>query len=493
MAAESTSRADGAVAEPFDGLRHGPRRRVASPSQWTQAFLSAWLLAVLLPALLLPPSVPSDSGPAVALAWLVVVWSALRLVGTSMFGERRFASMTFWLFVYVFFGLAPLFQLVADEFFLPEQLLGSSPSPSLRLEAMLVVVVGLAAAEVGMVVARRTGSTDESAPTRPPLRLDPVRLRLFGIGALVVSAAALAVSGGLAAVTGSRETFNRLTGFGGGNIGQDALPFVLIRMPPAVAFVLHLHHVRRIGWRNADLGTRLWVVVLGVATLVIDNPKSTPRFLVGSIALGAVFSLLLPRNRRLVASVMVLTVAVLVVLFPYLDIYRRDETGSRRGGVTDQMLTSQDYSMYTQVQATVEFVQLHGFTNGRQATSTLFFFVPRSVWQGKPFDTGDVVFDALGYPRRLNESAPLWSELFVDGGWLLLASGFAAYGFVLRRGEDRFLRSGDALTYAACMFPLLAGYQIFVLRGALLAAVPRLVAILVAGRLCFSRDAPPAP
>jgi hypothetical protein len=144
--------------------------------------------------------------------------------------------------------------------------------------------------------------------------------------------------------------------------------------------------------------------------------------------------------------------------------------------------------MYSQVMNGLLYVNDHGHTDGRQLSGVVLFFVPRAVWTGKPQDTGDTVHDALGYPDRLNQSSPLWVELFVDGGYPLVAVGFVGYGYVLTSLERRRLaESVSLLTATSCLVPLIASYQLFILRGSLLGATPRFVTLVLLARLMFVR------
>ena len=67
-----------------------------------------------------------------------------------------------------------------------------------------------------------------------------------------------------------------------------------------------------------------------------------------------------------------------------------------------------------------------------QITAPLFFYVPRSIWTSKPDDTGDTIHDAVGYPIRMNQSSPLWVELYVVGGFAIVFAGMTLYGALSR-------------------------------------------------------------
>jgi hypothetical protein len=133
--------------------------------------------------------------------------------------------------------------------------------------------------------------------------------------------------------------------------------------------------------------------------------------------------------------------------------------------------------MFAQVHTAVEYVDRDGHRFGRQLLGSALFLVPRTLWTGKPVDTGDLMHDAVGYPTRLNQSSPLWTEFYVDGGFLLVILGFLGYGWISARLQRR-LDEQHPFSLGAVLVPILAGYQLYVLRGSLLGATPRLAVLL---------------
>src|SRR5947209_7048549 len=77
----------------------------------------------------------------VAGAWCVILYSVLRLTVKGARGQNAPISMTFWLFVYVFFGVTPLIQIVDS--------LGSSYSEALLGASFGVIILGCAVFDFG--------------------------------------------------------------------------------------------------------------------------------------------------------------------------------------------------------------------------------------------------------------------------------------------------------------------------------------------------------
>jgi hypothetical protein len=105
--------------------------------------------------------------------------------------------------------------------------------------------------------------------------------------------------------------------------------------------------------------------------------------------------------------------------------------------------------------------------------------VPRQIWPDKPRDTGIVLSESRRY-RFENLSAPIWAELYINGGWLLLTGGMIALGALVRSQDRRIEESLQQVrtpAIAACVLPF---YLMILLRGSLLQAMSYLLVILVA-------------
>ncbi|GAP54475.1 conserved hypothetical protein [Arthrobacter sp. Hiyo6] len=95
-----------------------------------------------------------------------------------------------------------------------------------------------------------------------------------------------------------------------------------------------------------------------------------------------------------------------------------------------------------------------------------------------------------------NLSAPLWAELYINGGWVLLIVGMFIVGRVIARLDDsteRILATSGRPSVAACILPF---YLLIVLRGSLLQSVAFMAVIILASAFVRSgggrSEKPPA-
>ena len=267
--------------------------------------------------------------------------------------------------------------------------------------------------------------------------------------------------------------------------GLNTPIYILLVASLAIWIARRKQHIG-IGWR-----WQIMTAILLVITLALNNPISTARFKVGTIILSLFF--LLPW-RRWSASVAVggLIVALLLV-FPFADLFRSslDSTLSQRlseNPITREIAENGDYDAFQMIINSAATVDSTGVQLGRQISGALLFWVPRSMWPDKPVSTGQWVAERHGY-EYTNLSAPLWAELFVDGGWVLLITGFVGYGYLVRALDQWHSASHNTgkIQVVSVIVPIYAGYQIFLLRGALMPSLAYLTPMILVAFLCSSR------
>ena len=123
------------------------------------------------------------------------------------------------------------------------------------------------------------------------------------------------------------------------------------------------------------------------------------------------------------------------------------------------------YDAFSNIMATVDYVQNIGYVYGSQLVGSLLFFVPRSFWEDKPWGTGQLIGDYLisDYGFHFNNlSNPVVSEGFINFGIfgvILLAVVLAVVvvrliGWI--NSED-YLRKIMALYFAIHLIFLLRG------------------------------------
>ena len=445
--------------------------------------ITSWLvLGGVVPVLLIDSQVGDAPARLVVVQTLLVVYSAARLCQIVGAGEPRLFTGVFWLFVYVALGVAPLAQFTTDSYPLTVK------DADLLLPAVVVILVGCIAFDVGQQVAarRRLRTSPDRGLSGEPVTLP--RLRGFSVFAVLASAYYVREAGGVEGFFRNRQEFSETTAASGliseTSQGTSALVTSFGTAPALIALLCWTvtligaspqERVRVVPW---------WIAFVAI-NVVVNNPISNTRFWALTV-FGALVLTLPGLSAARFRAILLVGVAAAIFVFPYADYYRYDEAGRKTVEARSvwEPLTVKDYDQLVMTADGMWWIDRRGgHTWGRQALGPIFFWVPRAVWPQKPKDTGveiGLAMDAI----QPNLSSPLWLEAWVDFGLVGAAALLALWGFAARRADDLFLDvrglfGGAVLTRISVLLPVIACYQLIVLRGPLLQATGRLVVILV--------------
>lgn len=403
---------------------------------------------------------------------IIAALSGLRFAVIVGSRRQRPFEMIFFLFVYIFMGLAPLIQLRT----------GQKPATTPFLDytytetASTIVIVGIAAAAIGTTVAGRHRKSASLEAEFEPRVVNSGRAVIFGVIMLAVTTGYLAIIG-LGPLLSDRSSLTqaRLSAFG--SPSTVTLVAAIVSMGLGASAIAQIHR-RRAGEALKQRRPILLLSATLVALLVSVNPVSSPRFVAGTVLFGLATGFgLLSTIKRFRAAALAGIIA-LALVFPLIDANRGSEVAI---GSTNPLetLSESDYDAFNQLINTVEYVDEQGITWGRQAVGVLLFWVPRGLWETKPRDTGVELAEFKGY-NFTNLSAPIFSELYINGGWALLASGMAGLGWLVGKLDIRFQRAVAAHRVPGVAMCLVPFYMLIMLRGSLLQSMTYLAVILAA-------------
>ncbi len=469
----------GAEAIASDAAPPPPASRIPlSPSVWF-AVIGVGLAGVVPAALM--ASTPIDGHESTAWIWalLLVVVAGTRYAWLVAQGSARLFEIVFWLFTYVFLGLAPMSQMRSDRY--PQ----TTPQvdTSLNATAMGVVWIGVAAFLIGVSIAT-------IRPARPASRqrvslVVPHRLYIFCLLTLVVCGYYIAKISPKSLVL-SRVGRSAIESASWSNSTVEAVIKAFVTLAPVIAFaaVLRLRRQRRAVGEHYPV---VWAWVMLVLVVLIDNPVSTPRYVTGTALLGVAVALGAASRAGRLRILAVSLVLGLVIVFPLLDLFRYStDPGQTSPQSFSETLVTADFDAIDQINNTVSFVQVNGSTGGKQLLGAVFFFVPRTVWSSKADDTGVLLASYRGY-KVTNLSAPVWTELFIDFAWVGLGVGMLLLGYVLRRWDDAALASFRIFPAPGVLSGTLPFYLVIMLRGSLLQSMAGFTVLIVCAALVGRR------
>lgn len=471
------------------------------------------LLGVLLP-LPIAAAALHPTAVTVVLAEIIVVHCAAGLAAVLTCGRLQLMQLGFWAFAYLFLGLTPLAEIGSSTY--PVQI---AYPESTVVRALLIIEIGLLAYSAGAWLSeyhriKRPGRIAFALLTRS---LSPTGTVVATVGSLLALVALLPRFGGLHTFFSSRQASNQaIAASEGASANSTATSAVInwgLSVPPlwALLGVLALRHRyarpspgapsgslparRRFGARVRSTPWWVWLLcgVSLAVNVVVNNPISQPRFWAGTVLLSLAFrtrTLRRPPAFRLAAVGLLF---LLIVVFPYSDYFRYQKAPTLKvTSISRQLETNDDFDAFAQMQTGVDYTDTMGFAP-TSALGPVFFWVPRNVWAGKPGDFGSVLGRFNGY-TLVNRSAPLWIEVYHWGGFPVLGVVFAGLGYVERRADELFdgARDGDGRLIHSAV-PVLAFFQLIVLRGSLLQATAPLVLLVTVPLAMAARSRRRAP
>lgn len=233
---------------------------------------------------------------------------------------------------------------------------------------------------------------------------------------------------------------------------------LFIRPLPAIVLVLF----KQSGKRNRLFELLLWLILL-----LTNFPTGTARYYAAAIYLPLVLVYFKKYFFRKYLLLNKMLIVGLLVIFPFLDQFRRIHSFKNIKLAVDLGMFSQghfdSYQMFMKV-VSEDFV-----TMGRQILGTVFFFIPRSIWSSKPIGSGHLVAEQFGYTFS-NISMNFFGEGYINFGFLGIAIFVILLAFVNCKLDKAFWRNSQGDIALSTFYFLFLGMEFFILRGDLMSS-----------------------
>lgn len=434
---------------------------------------SVAVLAVGLPGALLLAVSDTGRSQGWTITILIACWGGVRLSALWVSGIPKLFDFFFWLYTYIFMGVAASVQMRSND------IAGTTPgmSPSLDLPTAYIVLLGVVCYEVGRGLWMFFGQRHTETRLRPS-GISGARAGLLFLAGIGLAGYYLSKVGlGVAFV--SRDSADQIVTAAWGEPAVRALIGALSIYPILVATGA-IGQLRR-GLPKGDPGRAgLGLLVLAgiMILMVVASPISSARYTFGTVAFAILVYAGITRTRARARMAMGGMIAAMLFLFPIADAFRRDVVDlDPRSGFFSEYAGNADYDSFWQIANAYSFSISDSMQPFRQILGSLLFWVPRSIWPDKPTDTGIMLADFRGYSFG-NLSAPIWAELLVNAGVIAVGVGFLLLGPLLASMDRRMVPAHYHGGWWGLLGAILPVYTLILMRGSLLQATGALVVAL---------------
>lgn len=227
----------------------------------------------------------------------------------------------------------------------------------------------------------------------------------------------------------------------------------------------------------------LITVLLFILTLATVNPFFEKRNAIGTVYLTLFFFSLqkfMTSNLRLFSFTFIL----FVIFFPLSSLVTHNtQKLSDKSNVLESLeksdfssiisnhFTELHYDAWSNFNATIDYVSYTDITYGKQLLGSLFFFIPRSIWEAKPIGSGQLLAEnflsvRFGFDFS-NLSASMPTEGYINFGVLGVILFSVVFGYVYARLKTTM----KVNLYHFYLVIYISFFLFFILRGDLLNSV----------------------
>ncbi|MGG1555803.1 oligosaccharide repeat unit polymerase [Paenibacillus ferrarius] len=389
------------------------------------------------------------------LAWLIVAYVAFQLSGLMLRNQERVLELTFWIFTYVFLGICPLIQLTGGHF----PWAGAYSDADIT-KCLFLVMLGILCYQFGLLLVKGRHHPEKLNIQEPTTRLTTNQFVRTAYLALFASLFLVNLGSGFSALFLPRIE-------AAGHMENKTLALLTDQFAKVPLFVCLIIGIWM--WKKKKLNrwySYITVVLLLLTNLILSNPISNARYWFGAVVLSLVV-LIVPWKKLGIGRWSYAYLSLFLVVFPYTDLFRYKLDASLEiQSATDIMMQKGDYDAFQMILNSSRYVDIVGILPGRQFLSTLFFWIPRSIWTSKPYSSGQEIGEAIGY-KFTNLSCPLWAESYINFGYIGVIVVFILLGYVTAHLQNRYIASKmkSDITLSQILVPFLSAFQIFLLRG----------------------------
>lgn len=369
--------------------------------------------------------------------------------------NQKILLALFWMFQLVFFGLTGLLSILDPA---PYYLTGIASESDLQKASIYTLIAQIISAHAQVWFSRKDQIQSTKFPEQADVIMQVVHNRLRKLVAIYLFSVPFVISN-----LGGTYFLFRTTRYGykGSDltIATQAVLESMLYVPPVITLLTYLYLRKNLARnRGPIILLLLWVAFL-------SNPFANARQVTIFLVFPVLFYALAGRRRF---------TNVFFFLIPLILTYNADLFDRLTGKWNPLRFTifsrDGDFDAFAQFANGINRADLGSFEYFEQILGPALFFVPRSMWEAKPFDTGVELARQLGLSFQ-NLSAPWILEAYVNAR----IPGVIIVSILLIFLLSRFDISSSYDLRTWLIGSVFVGVLFIVLRGSLLQASGRML------------------
>lgn len=391
--------------------------------------------------------------------WLLIFCLSVYSVAAILLIKSKktgYIALAFCIY-HVFFLIIPAIFHVKENHF---PFYGLSYESDLQAEAAFVLMLFSAFFFFGYALTR---AVRDGVGVRSEAKISKTRF-LFAIYGLIIFQVAMIAVFGVDPYMVARRDFST-AGFG----DSSASGTLLISLSRSASFLtIFLGFYFR---RSLSFISFFYLSLIGGGLfLIINYPLALSRYLFFSYILAFLYVL----TRPSVLNKMILFFSFFIgatTVFPYFAHITRGDQGEFKLNLVEYYLTSGDFDGFQSLINIVKYTDDHFYTLGYQLLGAAMTFVPRGLWVDKPYATGQIAAENMGYDFT-NISAPMVSEIFIDFGYVGVTIGAVFLGWLVKKLDSYSVASRVAMNHKGILLSALVfSFSLILLRGSLIGVI----------------------
>lgn len=162
----------------------------------------------------------------------------------------------------------------------------------------------------------------------------------------------------------------------------------------------------------------------------------------------------------------------IVLIMPFMNFFKTLDTSYISNPFN---FDHPDYDSYQMIMTTVQYTHFNGFSYGKNILTAIFFYIPRSVWNSKSLNSGEIVLTYFN-SNFTNVSCPIVAEFYFCGGIFGVIALSIVFGILCKKIDNLYYRN-DFLSNSI-LFSII-GMFFAIFRGSLLQATNYTMAIIL--------------